>query len=138
MVRTGMKNDASSAAKMAVMLLCLSTAITSCDNYKEPEPVETHYVNLTELNRDTVVSVANDKLSNSVSLAMEGSISKLAILKFSNDTSFAEKSGIALAPGALSSTPFSLGDFAGERLYIQYLPLSDSTSGTIKIGIVFQ
>ena len=60
----------------------------SCDNYRAAEPVVTQYVKVTSVNRDTVISISNEKLSPMVGVSFTETLSDTAIVSISSDTAF--------------------------------------------------
>ena len=113
--------------------------LAACSKVTPPDPIYTHRIKLTEPHRDTLITVLNDKIvSAKVSLNFQGSISGLALVHFSSDSTFQTKSIYALSPESINAiSPFYLGNFNERKLFVKYAPQSDSMKGNVEIKIVF-
>lgn len=126
------------AAHKSVMFLFLLVVAMSCDNYKEAAPVKVHYVQVSDPGRDTVLSVANEKLADLIAVTFESTLSDTAIVIFSPDTVFSQKGSSLVPTNGASSQTINIGGIKSEILFIKYKPLKKPISGEVKIGVVFK
>ena len=124
------------AVSIGVIALFILTGMISCDNYREADPVITHYAQITNSSRDTIISIFNEKLSTEATVTFQETLSDMAIVKFSSDTSFAEKGGFLIP---IKNPPLmGIGGLVGDSLYIKYQPLNKPVSGNVTIGVTFR
>ncbi|QRR00069.1 hypothetical protein [Dyadobacter sandarakinus] len=118
-------------------MLFVCGAAASCGGYRPPEPVEVFHLNVPDAARDTIFFIPNARASNSVEVTVEGTISNLAVVKFSQDTSFTSRSGILISEQGYHS-PVIISEIKGDTLFVQYLPIRQPVKGSLTISATFR
>lgn len=109
--------------------------LLSCNNYRAPDPIVTHFLPINNPGRDTVMVLENRNRTSSFSISYQGTLSDMAIIRFSTNNSFSQNGGFAIP--VHQSIKQIVRDMAGDSLFIQYQPIKDTTSGDLAIGITF-
>lgn len=123
--------------KRLVVVVCVLASMASCDGFKAADPLITHQVDVKDTNRDTIVSIFNEKLSTKVQVAFEESLSDTAIVQISSDTLFSQHGATFLLP--VRNAPLMyIGGLVGDSLFIKYRPINKPISGNVKIELTFQ
>jgi len=123
-------------ARTFVVLFLLANTL-SCSHYREGEPIITLYAEVKDPSRDTIMAMANEKLSTEAIVTFQETLSDTAIVKFSGDTLFSQKGAGFLLP-MTSSNLMSVGGLEGDSLFIKYQPIKKAISGNLKIGVTFR
>lgn len=77
----------------------------------------------------------NKNKASSFSISYQGTLSDIAILRFSTNRSFSQNGGFVIP--VHDSVKQMVNDIAGDSLFIQYQPVRNPISGDLTIGITF-
>ena len=112
-------------------------AFFSCENYRPGEPVITQYVKVTDVNRDTVIAISNEKLASTATISFTETLTDTALVRISPDTAFSIHGSLFLLP--ITNPPLMmLSGLSGDSLFIQYQPYNRPISGDLTIEITLQ
>lgn len=119
------------------VLGCLAIGLLSCDNYREADPVVTHQVKVKNLNKDTLISVSNEKLATTARISFVETLSDTALVKIATDTLFSTHGATFLLP--ITNPPLmNISGLSGDSLFIKYQPYKKGIAGNLTIEITFQ
>lgn len=124
--------------KRTIMIACLLAGVTSCNGFKEADSIAVGDIVLNNPDRDTVFSIANQKLCNTATVTLEGTLSDTCIIRFSTDNLIERKATFFVTtPKKVFSETINLSDIKSDSLFIKYHPLRSSVSGDVKIAVNF-
>lgn len=121
------------------LVFAASSAFTlfSCENYRPAEPVITQYVKVTNVDRDTVIVIPNEKLANTAGISFTETLSDTALVIISPDTAFSKHGSLFLLP--ITNPPLmNVSGLSADSLFIKYQPYNKPISGDLTIEITFQ
>ena len=120
------------------MIACLLAGVTSCNGFKEADSIAVGDIVLNNPDRDTVFSIANQKLCNTATVTLEGTLSDTCIIRFSTDNLIERKATFFVStPKKVFSETINLSDIKSDSLFIKHHPLRSSVSGDVKIAVNF-
>lgn len=114
-----------------------SFVLSSCDNYRPAEPIITQYVQITNVSRDTLVVIPNEKSATTASVTFMETLSDTALVRISPDTAFSKHGSLFLLP--ITNPPLMyISGLTGDSLFIKYQPYKTTISGDLTIEVTFQ
>ena len=121
------------------LILAASSVISffSCDNYRPPAPVDTQYVRVANVNRDTMMVIAKDESATTARISFTETLSDTALVKISSDTAFSKHGAVFLLPVTKPVLMYVSG-LTGDSLFIKYQPYKKPVSGNLTIEITFE
>jgi hypothetical protein len=125
------------ALKFFLIAASSAFVLFSCENYRPGEPVMKQYVKVTNVNRDTVVVIPNEKSASTIGVSFVETLSDTALVRISPDTAFSKNGSFFLLP--VTNPPLMyISGLTGDSLYIKYQPYKKPISGDLTIEITFQ
>jgi hypothetical protein len=109
----------------------------SCGDFRPAEPLETHYVKVTDVNRDTIIVIPNGKSASMASISFAETLSDTALVRIASDTAFSTHGVGYLLPVTNAILP-SISGLTGDSLYIKYQPYKKPVTGDLTIEIIYQ
>lgn len=115
----------------------IAASLSGCDDLGLKEEKFEHHV--VDVAQDDYVVIENKKKPVLARFTVEGQLSHDAKILWSaskpvGDTAFSFPYEIALPKGKVEIID-KLGDYYGQKLYVRYISLNDSTSGNLRIKI---
>ena len=126
--------------KLTLKLMLAATSVFtffSCDNYRPPAPVDTQYVRVANVNRDTMMIIAKEKSATTARISFTETLSDTALVKISPDTAFSKHGAVFLLPVTKPVLMYVSG-LTGDSLFIKYQPYKKPVSGNLTIEITFE
>lgn len=117
------------------LALVIAFTLVSCSDFRPADPLETHLVTITDVGRDTVAAIPNEKLSTSARISIEETLSDTAIVRISGEPSFTNPMTLLLPIKNMPLT--SISGLTGDSLYVKYEPYKKPISGTVSVKITF-
>ncbi|SEI53325.1 hypothetical protein SAMN05216327_102282 [Dyadobacter sp. SG02] len=108
----------------------------SCENSRPADPLDQRQVKVIDLNRDTVIAVANENRAETARISFVETLSDTALVKVSNDTLFSQH-GMGFLLPITKPMLTSIGGLTGDSLYVKYQPLKTPITGALTVEITY-
>lgn len=119
-----------------VLAVCMAAVLSSCDNYREADPLDVRQVKITNVNNDTLITLSNEKMAPTVRVSIVETLTDTALVKIATDTAFSKHGATFLLP-VINPPLMSISGLTGDSLFIKYQPYKKPISGDLTIELTF-